>query len=703
VTLFSRTNPIAGERSNLKEDMLLVTVANDRGWQSQQAQPEEAPAGCKRRRLTSTNSTSIYGIQEWASPVDVPQDASVRLKRPKAFNKADLPSSYQNPERPPAQPGQHAEKNSINRRALQDTYPAMPTAYNDARQIYTDGSCLSDASGKTTGVGAGVYIPSTGERITVDPCGKGPTNTIMRAELSAIHAALEHSAGPDNVMIITDSEAALDGIRNMMQRPSHMCAHLHRDLLKDIVALLKSRSSQGRHTTMARVKAHSGVAGNEEADKIAKRAASTTQRDRMVSVGNDPFADRYWAHTFEYTDSNKKSEAMHGQRPWADQLSQAERRAQLASNPPGITRRALADLEPRALAPYCHRRKRMGSSNLHTLWVSAWRKANAQLDTALSNQAIWHPSTPHKVRVRAIKLSWGLEWNRALATLFRVSYLGGPGAPSERSAVCSLCGKDRDGCSHMLSGCKHRKMKGMYINRHNTATKMLMRARERGAQGNCFVIMDAGNAGEAEDDDKAEDTVDVDTAADDNSAEEMEVDHTAEKADDAPLFSAGNRLTDLLLPDLDPKLRNKLRPDGLCIPTLRRDADFPSTRAERAMHEIDLIEVGYGSDTRLEDKIQSKAKQHTELQGYLLAAGWKRVRVHIFPLGTICAMHKSSVPTLVALGVEPAQARKVLAAVARASLAKAQEIVVQKRIMEAELQQRGGGSTQGYQRRSGVG
>eukprot|EP00983_Pelagomonas_calceolata_P050929 1142193-Pelagomonas_calceolata.AAC.2 len=55
---------------------------------------------------------------------------------------------------------------------------------------YTDGSCQVQ-DGKTV-IGAGVYHPMSDEKNLVEPNGAGITNTIGRAELAAIAAALTH-------------------------------------------------------------------------------------------------------------------------------------------------------------------------------------------------------------------------------------------------------------------------------------------------------------------------------------------------------------------------------------------------------------------------------------------------------------------------------------------------------------------------------
>eukprot|EP00983_Pelagomonas_calceolata_P050642 1142068-Pelagomonas_calceolata.AAC.1 len=56
---------------------------------------------------------------------------------------------------------------------------------------YTDGSCQTQ-NGKQE-IGAGVYCPLTNSKNIVKPKGAGITNTICRAELAAIAAAIVHS------------------------------------------------------------------------------------------------------------------------------------------------------------------------------------------------------------------------------------------------------------------------------------------------------------------------------------------------------------------------------------------------------------------------------------------------------------------------------------------------------------------------------
>jgi len=89
---------------------------------------------------------------------------------------------------------------------------------------YTDGSCHTQ-EGKTV-IGAGVYHPSLGNSHLVEPNGAGINNTIGRAELAAIAAAITH----DHTQIATDSLTSLHQIRKQLLYPEKHRHHVQGDL-----------------------------------------------------------------------------------------------------------------------------------------------------------------------------------------------------------------------------------------------------------------------------------------------------------------------------------------------------------------------------------------------------------------------------------------------------------------------------------------
>ncbi|KAL6744802.1 hypothetical protein V8C86DRAFT_3126514 [Haematococcus lacustris] len=130
---------------------------------------------------------------------------------------------------------------------------------------YTDGSCIKTSGAAPASVGAGVYIPENNVLITAalnDP----ESNTINKAELTAIHAALKAGAK----RIATDSLCSLYQIRRALANPMSLITPRHNDILTAIAALII-----GSPVTIQffKVKAHSGIIGNEGADALAKHAA----------------------------------------------------------------------------------------------------------------------------------------------------------------------------------------------------------------------------------------------------------------------------------------------------------------------------------------------------------------------------------------------------------------------------------------------
>jgi len=96
---------------------------------------------------------------------------------------------------------------------------------------YTDGSCVGKAENF---IGAGVNCPQTKAECHVDSGGVGMTNIINRAELTGIAAALTNKY----TKIATDSACSLSQIRKQLLFPEMQRAHIHSNLLEQIVSMI---------------------------------------------------------------------------------------------------------------------------------------------------------------------------------------------------------------------------------------------------------------------------------------------------------------------------------------------------------------------------------------------------------------------------------------------------------------------------------
>ena len=90
-----------------------------------------------------------------------------------------------------------------------------------------------------------------------------------RAELAAIWSALLVTPGNTKVKIKTDSQAAIDGLTTALKiTGKRKWFNINnRSLINDIVYIIKYKKLE---IQLIKVKAHSGIKGNELADTIAK-------------------------------------------------------------------------------------------------------------------------------------------------------------------------------------------------------------------------------------------------------------------------------------------------------------------------------------------------------------------------------------------------------------------------------------------------
>jgi ribonuclease HI len=167
---------------------------------------------------------------------------------------------------------------------LAHTAPDTSFSLNPAPEVtvYTNGSAIDNETDNLK-AGAGVYFSEDDPRniaIRV-PHALGPSNQV--GEMLAIKEAME-AAPPDvPLKIFSDSKYAIDGLTKNLQRWQDEGFHTiaNGDIIALTVAKIRERKAP---TKLAWVKGHSGMAGNEEADRLAGEGSREPVEDD-INIG----------------------------------------------------------------------------------------------------------------------------------------------------------------------------------------------------------------------------------------------------------------------------------------------------------------------------------------------------------------------------------------------------------------------------------
>jgi ribonuclease HI len=142
--------------------------------------------------------------------------------------------------------------------------------YSHATCIYTDGS--KDGASLT----GGVYVEGGPSRAFALQGHDPELNTVLRAELAAISSGVEllettvPAGYPQRTAyVLTDSLTSIFLISKGLHNPEGLRSHKHRHLVFRIVQQLLASPHNLR---VVKVRAHTGVMGNEAADRLAREA-----------------------------------------------------------------------------------------------------------------------------------------------------------------------------------------------------------------------------------------------------------------------------------------------------------------------------------------------------------------------------------------------------------------------------------------------
>ena len=208
---------------------------------------------------------------------------------------------------------------------------------------------------------------------------------------------------------------------------------------------------------------------------------------------------------------------------------------------------------------------------------------------------------------------------------------------------CPICKCGVDGASHILAGCQDRQMKGFYINRHNRAVCIIQKAVSKDANGNNYMVMDAG------------------------------------KQDELPDTVQNQRMPESLRPTdmVTAEQWRKFRPDLVMITGMLAN----ETPTHGMKLHMEMVEVGYCSDTNHDVKIQEKQQQHKQLLELLRAAG-HTVRYHTITLGTTGTIRNETLESLQQMGLTLPHAQKTMIKLHKNAIDSEQSIFRARRIRE---------------------
>ncbi|KAJ9525591.1 hypothetical protein QJQ45_003392 [Haematococcus lacustris] len=303
---------------------------------------------------------------------------------------------------------------------------------------YSDGSCIKASGADPARVGAGVYIPENNILITV-ALDNPESNTINKAELTAIYAALKAGAK----RIATDSLCSLYQIRRALANPMSLITHRHNDILTAIATLIIDSPAT---IQFYKVRAHSGIIGNEGADALAKHAALHSEL----------------ANTPAYSPTTRKETTF-----WLSTAADSESPA------------PLPDCR-QSVRAHMHHKHKLGLANQDSIYYLMSQEITKVAAPGAGDRVMTDTNISTHAQRTALLYRTGGLYNQKLALRWKR-------ASDDR---CPLCG-DADSATHLLSGCSE--TLPLVQERHNGAGRLIVKAISKGTLGGYIRFADTGS------------------------------------------------------------------------------------------------------------------------------------------------------------------------------------------------------------------
>jgi ribonuclease HI len=541
--------------------------------------------------------------------------------------------------------------------------------------IYTDGSYITPttAANRQANIGAGVHLPhpyppgrvalhaDKGENgatlvdqpsasktlpginiyvqpepILNDSSNNDADNTINRAELAAIYAAIINARQmyqiqggqlPRTIKIATDSLGSIYQIRKMSHTPDAFAFHRHCHLL---TAIVNQIHKLGIPVDFYKVRSHSGILGNEVADCIAKRIA--TSSSYTLPTPPTSITTSYPANRTSWTFNDVPPSNTRTGLYWP--TIQKDINGNTTTSSPGdgaVKNSQLVDLNG-ALKHVTHHPFRLGHPDYNMsrqnfgIYFSNWRHLQPSLCTDNSH-CIMHkkPSNTmctvrwNQTRRYTLLCRSGSLFTQKLAHMWS----------SSNSPNCLLCGNE-DSIGHILGHCPA--LKNFHIERHNRAARTVLHAiasnsRLAGSIVQCDIGSNASHF-----------KADIIPA--------LQPTHHNNK----PVLQALKYIPSYLWKE-DPHTQPSNPDITLYTPPISQQGG-----------SLDIVELKFCSDTKPQSQYDLATKQHTDLIAKLRTRNPSlRVRQHIILVGFTGAIYTFfTQQPLSLLGVQDASLQKTL-------------------------------------------
>ena len=299
-------------------------------------------------------------------------------------------------------------------------------------------------------LGAAVFHAKTNTIQYVNATGSAECNTVVRAELVAIHQALKTYRNQNKIHILTDSLTAIQQILLLHSRPHITARDHHYTLLTEIAHILEYTGSRKMPTTIQKVQAHSGIWGNEQADKAAKAVVDALTKQQHAQ--NKTTLD--WILTTDVPMEPARQTYVLTDDPPCDELEGQPTQAKVFTTRADINRK---------VKPH-YRKYTAPPSQYHRLM----EQARTDEDPTDFSQVATYISTlvrkgARRQAKRILSFVWGAMYTQKHAYWFGHS----------KDQNCPLCKQVPDSCTHVGSGCYHPYMKALYLDRHAAAVRLI--------------------------------------------------------------------------------------------------------------------------------------------------------------------------------------------------------------------------------------